>query len=1465
MKNYISPISLDLGALNTGAVFTHFIEGEEPDSHNGVTFVLAPNDFQVSQSNRLVNRHRMRGEQRRKLAKRLFFLILEEEYGLTQKENKLWEFIRGLLNRRGFTYIQEEGENDTVETIEIPIEFAKFIFPEQFKKIKSNQNDTIVQYIHDKANGEEKDAISFWKTLRDEKVESRLKEFQEDFSESYTTNECKKFLSRIREISDRLIKEFELGNKHRKKYFEEIYLDLKEFQLDEDDPDFSPKKKPIEELLSSAKKKISLEEFYKLIGHISNLQLRVLRKYFNDKKMSEKDYWDKDRLKKYFILWLKSWHIKKDSTEKENQYRLIYQAEKENKDIFLLFFENSPETTIPPYEDQNNRRPPKCQNLLLSEKILNQNYSGWKEVTNIILREKKDDYGLINIPELIERYKSGNSNLSICTESISLQRILEKSISLDNFKIRQNVRMKSLTNEELNNKYSKNELKLAEDGLNRLKSILSESQIELLFNIANSFYREIQEARAGYWNENSSMLQKCESKPRHKSKSKKELVSQILGIKLNEEEMQKFIEKVWMTSVKGKSTVKSLCKGIEDYRKKYGNLFSEYYSGFEKRLYAISKSNNVELNESFKILKSDIEEKIRSEKSERYIENLHRNLDDYKEFVSIHEKVTLISEIIGKHFSFNQTQVSRFENPFSLAQLSNIIDGEQHGFSNICFACQKENSWRGEIIMDSANATQLTSDTGRPFDGQLDRILKRLSIEITKEKFSQLESHFQNGDNLEIPILMENNQFSFTEELNNLKGASKKAKEKVKRGIEKFHDRLISKEERIKKDSGGLCPYTGEKIGKNGEIDHIYPRSKTIGTVFNSELNLIYTSQMGNQKKGNKLYSLKNIHENFLNKHFKTSEVPKVKEKIKNCIDKVVEKNKIISQKFIIPDRLENFERLCFKLAMFDDDLRNRVSGNLQTHSRALVNGTQVWLFKLLKRELQKQIQKKYPKSEVKILPYYFGTREDDFALSGYRKKLSTLNPNYEKQENQPEPSHIVDATMVFAHALTLSSLGRLSLKSPLIKDNTIEDGKWLESLLPEEIKIKNIKRKLKYRKENPESSSLFKAGMFSERFLSILVNEKGIRFGFTGKKSGKFIDKKFNQIVFEKLKPFLLYKSNPVTENLEHYLKLEKNPKYSILKIHRDKAKEYLQRCPKEDEIGNYLESLRYMTQNKNIFDDKGNFTPPEVNSKEKFIVKIGKEKISEFEIQMPYLDEWKKLSLLLKTEKDPEKKIEIAKKYFHEEKIKNPNRHGKTSRKLSLPIKKEPSGGFRIRRKDPFNNFVYQIHEGETQNLGFSKESENINFKNSVLHPIYNSKNVTPYKLEEKGSYQEIVYFDEWRKLQISDDQQKAGIVSIDMAPGTKSRCYLQVIIQRKNFDEIVFASNSSKLEFYKLKTSGKKDSDDFQNLSDFLKKEIADQRDFIKILHINQTEVKLEYTVNGFPSSLKNLYDKGEKINL
>lgn len=156
-----------------------------------------------------------------------------------------------------------------------------------------------------------------------------------------------------------------------------------------------------------------------------------------------------------------------------------------------------------------------------------------------------------------------------------------------------------------------------------------------------------------------------------------------------------------------------------------------------------------------------------------------------------------------------------------------------------------------------------------------------------------------------------------------MKKASQRQK-KLDQKIEKSEERLKSKEERILEEVGGICAYTGKQISK-GEIDHILPRSYTkgnYGTILDSEINLLYVSQEGNQLKKESLYTIGNIKKNFLEKHFGTADHLKLQEKILETLEHVLQNNKNQKIDYLQIESLKPQDRLLLKMGLFYDTAR---------------------------------------------------------------------------------------------------------------------------------------------------------------------------------------------------------------------------------------------------------------------------------------------------------------------------------------------------------------------------------------------------------------------------------------------------------------------------------------------------------------------------------------------------------------
>jgi Glu-tRNA(Gln) amidotransferase subunit E-like FAD-binding protein len=160
--NTNSPISIDLGGKYTG--FFSFTDTFE-NSQSGT--VIYDESFVLSQVGRRSKRHTKRNNLRNKLVKRLFLLILQKHYGLSI--DVLPDEIRGLFNKRGYTYASFELDDKKRENLES--DELREVLEEKFGAITQ---DSIERFLTDIASNEEsfeKFEINFKKIIEDKKEE----------------------------------------------------------------------------------------------------------------------------------------------------------------------------------------------------------------------------------------------------------------------------------------------------------------------------------------------------------------------------------------------------------------------------------------------------------------------------------------------------------------------------------------------------------------------------------------------------------------------------------------------------------------------------------------------------------------------------------------------------------------------------------------------------------------------------------------------------------------------------------------------------------------------------------------------------------------------------------------------------------------------------------------------------------------------------------------------------------------------------------------------------------------------------------------------------------------------------------------------------------------------------------------------------------------------------------------------
>lgn len=145
VTNVVSPIAVDLGAVNTGVVSLQEASSAVT-SLNASLIVVDPGDLTFGQKKRTQKRHQVRGYKRRKLAKRLLWVILKSYYGVRlelldiTKRMRFEDGVNGLLNRRGFSYYTEEIDIDGLPSI-LELYNYGFTFLDKDKTLDSQLGD----------------------------------------------------------------------------------------------------------------------------------------------------------------------------------------------------------------------------------------------------------------------------------------------------------------------------------------------------------------------------------------------------------------------------------------------------------------------------------------------------------------------------------------------------------------------------------------------------------------------------------------------------------------------------------------------------------------------------------------------------------------------------------------------------------------------------------------------------------------------------------------------------------------------------------------------------------------------------------------------------------------------------------------------------------------------------------------------------------------------------------------------------------------------------------------------------------------------------------------------------------------------------------------------------------------------------------------------------------------------------
>ena len=1340
-KSHIIGVGLDLGGTYTGTFITsHPSDEAEHRDHSSAFTVVNSEKLSFSSKSRTAVRHRVRSYKGFDLRRRL--LLLVAEYQLLQKKQTLApeerENLRialsGYLKRRGYARTEAETDTSVLESLDPSVFSSAPSFTNFFNDLEplniqweaiANSPET-ARALNKELSGQKE--ADFKKYIKTSFPEYSAKEILANYVEGRRAIlDASKYIANLQS----------LGHKHRSKYLSYILQDMKR----------DSRITRLSEAFGST------DNLWRIIGNISNLQERAVRWYFNDAKFEQgQEQLDASKLRNVLIRALK--YLRSNDKEwSASQKQIIQSLESSDNELDVLAGLD-PDRTIPPYEDQNNRRPPEDQTLYLNPKALSSEYGDkWKSWANKFAAA----YPLLteDLSEILEN-TDRKSRIKIRSDvlpdsdyrlSYILQRALDRSIALDECSIRR-------TAEDFENGVViKNE---------KLEEVLSGHQLEEFLEFANRYYQETAKAKNGLWFPENALLERADLHPPMKNKILHVIVGQALGI--SPTKGTEFIDKIWNSKVKGRSTVRSICYAIENERKTYGPYFSEDY----------------------KFVKTALKE----DKTEKELS---------KKFAAVIKVLKMVHEVvpfIGKELQLSDEAQSKFDNPYSLVQLYNLIETERNGFSKVSLAAHLENAWRMTMTDGSAQCCRLPADCVRPFDGFIRKAIDRNSWEVAKRIAEEVKKSvdFTNGT-VKIPVAVEANSFNFTASLTDLKYIQlkeqklKKKLEDIQRNEENQEKRWLSKEERIRSDSHGICAYTGHPLDDVGEIDHIIPRSLTLKkseSIYNSEVNLIFVSAQGNQEKKNNIYLLSNLAKNYLTAVFGTSDLSQITNEIESTVLQLKAAGRLGYF-----DLLSEKERACARHALFlnsDSEARRAVVDVLGSRRKASVNGTQAWFVRSIFSKVRQALAAWTQETGNELIFDAISVPAVD--SSDMRKRFAEYRPEFRKPKVQPVASHSIDAMCIYLAACsdpfkTKRMGSQLASYEPINFDNLFTGSCQVVQNTPRSFSDKT----------NIANSPIFKETIYAERFLDIIVSRGEI---FLGYPANSPFERTPNRISIGGKEPFSILRV------LEPYLNnapSDEKEKQTIYKVNKNKAFKLLSKVAgskftaEEDKAAKILEALHFVTVKQDVAATVSDLVKSKIELSKDSIENLAKQKgclkkveysSKEFKFKgsliIPAAVEWGKVlwnvfkentAEELKDENVLRKALEAA----WPSSFGTRNLHSKAKRVFSLPVVATQSGAVRIRRKTAFGDFVYQSQDTNNLYSSFPVKNGKLDWSSPIIHPALQNPNLTAYGYRFVD-HERSISMSEFREVYNKDD------LRIELAQGTSSRRYLRVEMPGENF---------------------------------------------------------------------------------
>lgn len=1447
-KVVVAPIAVDLGAKHTGCFLPAVVglnEGADPaDGARGLLLEIDHKAFTLMMTDRRARRHQRRAYTRRRLAKRLVLLWLAERLNKLSSEDRLRceRFLRGLMNRRGFTYLSldERIRGEELESVRPLLEATGLITafdtvtdwlcrtvadPNEAKRILKEAEPFRTLTAQEQSDKNYTRESSPFKALNPTIGSTLDAQKQTQVSRSLKT-----LVKYLKQASDAP----QVGHKHRREYLQNIEADLRE---------------SVDGKYTCEKLGLSPAEIRNLLGHISNWDLRALRSYFHDASRKCAQKLDPNRFHRAWLAFFRRWSFTGEAPERRQAFaqrrrewlELLTSIDSGGQDqLWGLLTTRDPQETIPPFESQRNRRPPRCQSLLLSPDLLDQHFPSqaedsppqWRiwarrlgqanpslcDELKVIAWHDARAIGRVNAtPDDLRWHELSQSEKAELWELEAkrwydarlLQRVLERNRKLDPYHLRQLALEQAFRDRA--------------EAYQLLEQHLGSWQVDTFLRFARIFYHETREARTGIWlASKSSLLRPCNAHPPRKRRLKELLVAQILGVPVTQQ--MRLAERVEAIILNTTVTV-----GQSSSKRNPRSARQTKVRDLVARMAAKVKEFGRDLKSLYELAESKRHKKESLSELEQ-------------EALNLYERAKVVASTLGQQLNFAESTTQRLANPFSLTQLHQTLFTEVKGFSSTCQACTRENHWRGQLDGSGlARAARLPSDSIRPFDGALARLIEAKAARLADE-FVRTLPPLQTVTRLRVPILLEENRFDFQLELPGLKGIAtsaerKKAQQAIEQRMQTEEQLRQDRYKRIRSDGRGLCPYCGRPVEDDGEYDHIVAQAVTSdfeGYSFNSEANLIYVHAHCNRGKGKQLYSLSDLAPEWLKRQFGTPDPRLVEERVRQTVSKWLENASDLRGFHLLEEDL----RRDIRHGLFIPDVRGDVVRGLAMQNVARVNGTQRWFGRVLIDRLQRAL--KYHRGlggdRLRFSLHRVPARE----VATLRGQLATAFPSLQKQPLQAPYSHIVDATLLYAVATTQPQLRQRLGLAPEALDEFITPARAL-ALLPSQVRIVRVQRRPIHDKKHPWHRPLFKANPIGERFVPLIVTKTGqVIPGFSGESANPPItsynprQRRACSQLLATLWPVLANPPRGVDPNSEDLVErlqeiAQMSPEGALrLRVDRSSAFRHWYRCrhKPDDKLAKVLDALVYRIQRVDLhnllFDKRRSQTTEELLADKHFCFTVKLPGLPPHKVTLPCKRAWEALvndpelhphlgkPLFKKSERDARGSQAVGidwnaiiRRHFNKTRP-STRQHRRCRQVIALPRLADASGGFRVERRGLEGSVFQLLQVDDGAYVGFARDSNKPHGfdpnQPALLPLLARSRSLTP--LNRVATNRDIVPFTQPKQFD-SPKLRERGFLQVEILPGTKPRRRVLARVRRSSMN-LLFGYDPGKDFPYSLRDS-------------------------------------------------------------